>query len=129
HRDRRDVLSAQRRYEVLRLELVRAEAMQRRGGHVGLDRDAHRDAGVVAARELLEEDRVVRVVEPLAAVGGIEADAEQAERAHLRVDALVDAAHGVELARTRSELHLDEAAYRGTERLVLRAAVDVVTGF
>src|SRR5213592_2753247 len=126
HGDRRHLLAADGRDEIALLQLLAAEAVERRGGHVGLHRDAHRDAGVVAARELLQEDRVVRVVEAEAAVALVVADAEEPELAHLAVEGLVDAAELVELAGPGDQLRLHEPADRVAERLVLCAAVDVV---
>ena len=125
-RDRCHLLAADRRDEIALLQLLAAEAVERRGGHVGLHRDAHGDAGVVAERELLQEDRMVGVVEAEAAVALVVADAEEPELAHLAVEGLVDAAELVELAGPGDQLRLHEPADRVAERLVLCAAVDVV---
>jgi hypothetical protein len=89
----------------------------------GLHRDAHRDAGVVAECQLLEEHRVVRVVEPLAPVLRIVANAQQAQLTEPPENGLVRPSHLVELARARHQLGLHELPHHRAKGLVLGAAV------
>src|SRR5262249_42283028 len=93
-----------------------------------LHEDAHRDAGVVAAAELLGEDRGVAPVETEPAELRIVADAEHPELSHLRVEGLVDVPHLVELARARDDFLLDELADGVTELPVLRRREQLVLG-
>jgi hypothetical protein len=95
--------------------------MQRGRRHVGVHRDAHRHAGVVAQRQLFEEDGLVRVVEPLAAVLRIVTNAEQAELPHFRIERAIETPHLVELARARRQLGLMN--FRTTSRNDLCSAL------
>src|SRR6185436_18471759 len=93
--------------------------------HVGLDADAHRHAGVVAARDLLEHHRGVGPVESEPTPARVVADTEHAELAHAPEQRLVDPAHRVELARAWPELVLHEATDGRAESLVLGRRVDL----
>src|SRR5262249_9307542 len=124
--DRGDHLSLDRRDQPATLQLVRAELVQRRRGHVGMDADPHGDTGVVAAPDLVEHDGGVAPVEPRAAPLRIGAQAEHAELAHLPVERLVEPALAIELARARDELVLDELPHRRAEQLVLGAAIEII---
>src|SRR5262249_45006915 len=77
-------------------------------------------------RQLLQEDRMVGVVESLAAITRVIADAEQPHLAETAEDRLVGPTHLVELAGARYELGLDELPHDGAELLGLGGAVDLV---
>ena len=68
------------RAQVALLELVAAEAVQRRRRHVGLHADGHRDPAAAGAAHLLAVDDGVAVVGALAAVGRVVLEAQDAER-------------------------------------------------
>ena len=67
----------------LSLQLGGAKLGQRRRTHVGMHRDAHRDAGAVDAAQLLAEDHGIPEVETLAAILFRIGQAEKAEVPHL----------------------------------------------
>src|SRR5262249_55448047 len=92
----------------------------------GVDADAHRDTGVVAATDLVEHDGGVAPVEPCAAPPRIVAQPEHAELAHLPVERLVEAALAIELARARNDLLLDELPHRRAEQLMLGTAIEII---
>ena len=120
HRDRADHLAPDRRDEVALLQLLGAEAVQRRGRHVGLHGDRHAHAGGVAAPDLLGEHHREQVVRAPAAVRGVVLEAQEAEVAELR-EQLVRRHPPVALppVDVRVDLPLDERPHRLAERLVL----------
>ena len=114
----RDLLAADRRLEVVLLLVVRAELEDRRGRHVGVDGDPHRQPAAVAAGHLLGEDDAREVVAALAAVLLRHRQAEEAELAHalehpVRVGVLLP------LHRVGRELLGDERGERLAQLLVL----------
>ena len=99
--------------------------MQRGRRHVGVDADRHGHARIVAARELLEEDRGKGPVEPRAAPLGVVAQPEHVQVAHHPEQALVHAAHLIELARPGSQLFLGELARGLAKELVLGSVEEI----
>ncbi len=81
-----DLLAPDRRHQVALLLLLAAEQEDRRGGHVGVHRHAHRQAAGVAVRHLLGEHEVGVVVAALAAVLLGVGEAEEAQLAHAPED-------------------------------------------
>ena len=79
-----DLLARDRGHEVALLLLLGAEQVDRRGRHVRVDRDAHRQAAGVRVDHLLGEHEVAEVVAALAAVLLGVGEAEQPELAHAR---------------------------------------------
>ena len=80
--DREDRLAGDRRHGPLLLLLLGPEREDRRHRHVGLDRDAHREAAAVGVRHLLGEHQARVVVAALAAVRLGLVEPEEAELAH-----------------------------------------------
>ena len=79
-----DLLALDRGHDPLLLLLLGAELEDRRHRHVGVDRDAHREAAGQRAAHLLGEHEVGEVVAALAAVLLGYGEAEEAELAHAR---------------------------------------------
>jgi hypothetical protein len=125
--DGADHLALDRGHQVALAQLVAPEVVQRGRRHVGVDADAHGDAGVVAAGDLLEKHGREGPVQPRAAPLGVVAEPEQPQVPHLPVQALVDPAGLVELARAGPELFFDELPDRVAEDLVL-GCVEQVDG-
>ena len=63
-----DLLALDRRHQVVLLLLLGAELQDRRRGHVGVHRDAHREPAAARVRELLGQHEVAEVVAALTAV-------------------------------------------------------------
>ena len=85
-----DLLALDRGHEVLLLLLLGAEQEDRRGGHVGVHGDAHRQPAAVGLGHLLGEHEVAVVVAALAAVLLRVGETEEAELAHAREDPVVE---------------------------------------
>src|SRR5262249_24713925 len=119
-RDRRDHVAGDRGRQELGAQLVGAPARQGRGRHVGLHADRHAERAAARGAELLDDHRLVRVVEAHAAELLGLVDAEQAERAHLLEDVVQRHEAGV-LPRlgVRVDLLVEEVADRAAQLVVL----------
>ena len=113
-----DLLAADRRREVLLLLLLGAEREDRRGRHVGVDGEPHREAPALRVDELLGEDEVARVVAALAAVLLGHRQPEEPELAHAREDPVVEGG-ALPLLGVGRELLDDERVDRLPQPLVL----------
>ena len=79
----RDVIAGNRRGQKFALELVRAEARERRRRHVGLHADRHRHAAAADRAELFGHHHPIGIVEPEPAVFGRLVEAEKSEASQL----------------------------------------------
>jgi hypothetical protein len=118
--ERADQLAPDPGDEPALLLLLGAELPDRRHGDLGVRSDAGRDAAAAArARELLDPDGVVHVVAPLAAVLGLELEAQEAELTAAVVELAGKLARLLPLLDVRGDLLSDEAPHRLAQLLVL----------
>src|SRR5690606_20388888 len=117
--ERGDLLALDRRDEEALLLLLGAELPDRRRRDPDVGADPRRDAPRAAARQLLDEDRVVDVVAALAAVLLRVLEAEVAELGAAAEDVVGKPALLLPLGGVGAELVRDEAADRLAELLVL----------